>query len=82
MVVIRNNGKMVVYFNSTNKSKDNNQILSPEQFDDETEFNDSKFRSWQKHLIEDSEVRAQRDEVSNFESVEQKRIRKMMNLKH
>lgn len=70
---------MVVYFNSTNKPKNNNQVLSPEQFDDETEFDDSKFRRWQKNLVKDSQVRARRNGELNFESAEQKRIRKMMN---
>ena len=79
MVVIRKNGQMVVYFNSTNKPKNNNQVLSPEQFGDKTEFDDSKFRSWQKNLVEDLQVRVRKNGESNFESVEQKRIRKMMN---
>jgi len=79
MVVIRKNGQMVVYFDSTNKPKYNNQILSPVQFDDETELDDSKFRKWQKNLVEDSQIRARRNGESIFESDEQRRIRKIMN---
>jgi hypothetical protein len=79
MVVIRKNGKMAVYFKSANKQDNNNQVLSSKQFDDETEFNNSKFRSWQILLVRDSQVRARRNGESNIEYEEQKRIREMMN---
>ena len=81
MVVNSKNGKTVIYFNSTNKPKNNNQTLSTKQINDESEFEDSKFRRWQKKLAEDSKTRIQRNSHSILESDEQKRIRKMMNSK-
>ena len=79
MVVIRKNGKMVVYFNSTNKQKNNSHILSPEQSDDETELDDFKFREWQKNLVKYLQVRTQKNGELVFNSEEQKRIRRLIN---
>ena len=66
MAVIRKNGKMVAYFNSISKPKNNSQILTHEQFDDETELVHFRFREWQKNLVEDSQARIQRNEESKI----------------
>ena len=79
MVVIRNNGKMIVEFNSTNKPKINTELPSQKQIDNKTEFADSTIRAWQKYLIQNSHVRVQRISESIPKVNNQIRIRKKLN---
>ena len=79
MGVFRNNGKMIVEFNSTNKLKINTEIPSQKQIDNKTEFDDSTIREWQKYLIQNSHVRVQRISKLIPEVNNQIRIRKKLN---
>ncbi len=79
MGVFRNNGKMIVEFNSTNKLKINTEIPSQKQIENKTEFDDSTIREWQKYLIQNSHVRDQRISESIPEVNNQIRIRKKLN---
>lgn len=79
MVVIRKNGNMDVYFNSSNNPNNSNEILSENRTDNKTKINDNTSRECQKNLIEDSPVRDKKMSESILVIDEQKRIRKKLN---